>query len=358
LESQLTNERIVSSKRISELESLKRSVEQERDNLKNENSRLTISLGRTTQVSSQETSLRLQVEQLKRDLTQKTDQLFMEQKEISSLKSLLQENISKQGGSQGELMSLRVKVQQLESERSLNSHNQVELQKVNQKYTKLLGDFEAQTDSLKLERQRHEECRGKLDKVESNKSEAFKSQGYLQQENNELKHKLDKNELLIQNLEKELRKTQEERGRSSSETEARLKGTIEQLRIEMAGKDERISSLTQSFTNLTIKLNDRGDYSHRDRTPHRDDESLVLLKEDNDTLKKLNNQLVLELNQLRVENTSFRGQKQTQGSGWEYHELNTKLLFLESRLSNDKDSGKVPAQSREVPAVQSKEQRT
>jgi chromosome segregation ATPase len=300
-----------------------------------------MSLERTTQVSSQETNLRLQVDQLKRELTQKTEQIFVEQKEITSLKSLLQENISKAGGSQGELMNLRMKVQQLENERNLNVNNQLELQKANQKYTKLLGDFEAQTDALKMERQRHEECRGRLERLEINKNDHFKSNDNLLQETKDLKHKLEKNEILIQNLEKELRKTQDERGRSSSETESRLRSTVEQLRIELAGKDERISSLTQSFTNLTIKLNDRGDYSHRDRAPHRDDESLILLKEDNDTLKKLNNQLVLELSQLRLENTSFRGPKPSQGSGWEYHELNTKLLFLESRLSNDKETGKV-----------------
>jgi chromosome segregation ATPase len=245
---------------------------------------------------------------------------------------------------EAELARLRNQIMRLQSELSKQqSMAPGEFNEYQGRIHKLRLDLEQAQDQALQESRKSSEYKKALELSEHEHIEQIKQTEHYKSESQELKWKLERADQQISQLQRELKASQEdkERSRSFNEQETKLKAQIEILMKDLHYKEEKIEKLTMNFANLTSKFSDISENSSKKDYNTRDDEATLLIKEENDNLKRINNRLLMELNELRSENNSLRAPSRNSygHQGREYQELSQKLMFLESKFASEKENG-------------------
>lgn len=245
---------------------------------------------------------------------------------------------------EAELARLRNQIMRLQNEKNQQSNfTSPEAAEYQTRINKLRHELDESQDHLLQETRKAAEIKKLLDVAESSYHEQLRQTDHFKAQCQELEWKLERADQQIAQLRKELKSADDAIDKSSrySESEAKLKAQVELLSKDLQNKDDKISQLTHNYASLSTKYNEISESSSMRHIHSRDDDAVYLIKEENENLRKINSKLLVELNELRGENSTLRSNRTSYHQhGREYHELNSKLMFLESKLASDKENGR------------------
>lgn len=245
---------------------------------------------------------------------------------------------------EAELARLRNQVLRLQTEKSMqNTFSSPEAAEFQARINKLRHELDETQDHLLQETKKATEYKRSLETAETSFHEQTRLADHYKAQCQELEWKLERSDLQVSQLKKELKSLDETRDKSrgNSESEAKLRAQIELLSRDLLNKDEKLTQLTHNYASLSTKYNEMSESSSMKHNHSRDDEAFYLIKDENENLRRINGKLLAELNELRGENSSLRSNRTSYHQhGREYQELSTKLMALESKMASDKEYGR------------------
>ena len=392
LEDQINSERLSYSRRIGDIENQNRNHLLEINRLRNENANLQFQVRAKPQEvaapppipinHTRENELKAEIESLRKTINEKNSEISIEKLDNDSLRSKIKRL-------ETDLVEVHNKPYQ--SNRSLNhldhDNNRVKYVKhtldadlgigdssdIQSKLNKSRLDMEELRNKIQQENRKGTEFKKSLEEAESIQKDHVRQIENLKSEIQDLKWKLDKSEKSIESLQKEIKEYQQERGKfienearskgvfaeneaklkadfletqaklkaAATESELRLKIQVEYMTKEISNKEEKLNKLTQSYSSLSAKYTELTDSSSRhSHSMSRDDDTVHFLKDENENLRKMNSKLMMELNELRGENTNLRSARNSyMPPNREFQELSAKMMLLENKMTTDRDQG-------------------